>query len=160
MKRLFSVILVLLLLCGCKEVSKVVPITKGITFSCEATYYNEAYECNCDVQKNGDMTVEFVAPADIEGLKFTFSKNGISVNFKEIEYVSEKIVFENSVASLIHEALSQTDREVLEDADVFYIEGVNNEFEYKLELGATGLPIKITTRPDVAEIVFKKVKIK
>ena len=49
--------------------------------------------------------------------------------------------------------------EVFESDDVFYIEGVNNDFEYKLELGATGLPIKITTKPDIAKIEFRNVKI-
>ena len=160
MKKVFSVILVLLLLCGCKGKAKITPVTKGISFSCIATYYNETYECDCDVQKNGDTSVEFKSPADIEGLKFTFSKNGVSVNFKELQYVSEKIVFENSVSSLIYDVISESEKEVFVQDDVFYIEGVNNEFEYKLQLGATGLPIKITTRPDIAQIEFKKVKIK
>ena len=152
--------LVVLLLCGCKAKAGITPVTRGITFLCEATYYNETYECKCEVQKNGDTAVQFTAPADIEGLKFIFTKNGVSVNFKEIEFVNEKIVFENSVASLIYEALMQNDATVFEEDDIFFVEGVNNDFEYKLELGATGLPIKITTRPDVAIINFKNVKIK
>lgn len=159
MKRVFSVILVLLLLCGCKSQTKITPLKTGISFSANATYYNESYECDCDIQKNGDMTVAFSYPTEIEGLKFVFSKNGVSVNFKEIEYVSDKIVFENSVASLLYEVLSKDDIKVYERDDVFYFEGVNNDFEYKLEFGATGLPIKITTKPDVAKIEFKNVKI-
>lgn len=160
MKKVFSVILLLALLCGCKGKAKITPVTKGISFSCTATYYNETYECDCDVQKNGDALIEFKTPADIEGLKFTFSKNGVSVNFKETQYVSEKIVFENSVASLIYDVLSEGENEVFEQDNIFYTGGVNNDFEYKLQIGATGLPIKITTRPDIATIEFKKVKIK
>ncbi len=159
MKRIFSVILVLLLLCGCKNQTKITPLKTGITFSANATYYNETYECDCDIQKNGDMTVKFTYPTELEGLKFLFSKNGVSVNFKEIEYVSDKIVFENSVASLLYEVLSKDNTEVYERDDVFYFEGVNNDFEYRLEFGATGLPIKITTKPDIAKIEFKNVKI-
>ncbi len=159
MKRIFSAVLILLLLCGCSNKTEIKPVKTGILFSAIATYYNETYECNCDIQKNGDMTVEFTYPADIEGLKFKFSDNGVSVNFKEIEYVSEKIIFENSVASLIYEVMSGKSSEVYESEDVFYIEGVNNDFEYKLEIGATGLPIKITTRPDIAKIEFKKVTV-
>ncbi len=159
MKRAFSVILVLVLLCGCKSQTKITPLKTGITFYANATYYNESYECECDIQKNGDMTVEFTYPTEIEGLKFVFTKNGVSVNFKDIEYVSDNIVFENSVASLLYEVLSKNKAEVFESDDVFYIEGVNNDFEYKLELGATGLPIKITTKPDIAKIEFRNVKI-
>ena len=159
MKRIFSVILVFLLLCGCKNQTKITPLKTGITFSANATYYNETYECDCDIQKNGDMTVEFTYPAEIEGLKFVFTKNGISVNFKDIEYVSENIVFENSVASLLHEVISKDNTEIYEYNDVFYFDGVNNDFEYRMEFGATGLPIKITTKPDVAKIEFRNVKI-
>lgn len=159
MKRLISVIL-LLLLCGCAGETTVKPVTKGITFQCEAVYYNESYECQCDVQQNGDMSVRFTWPADIEGLEFSFSKNGVKAHFKELEYINDKVVFENTVASLIYDVLSQEEVTVLEQDDVFYIEGVNKDFEYKLQLGATGLPIKITTTPDIAQIEFKKVKIK
>lgn len=159
MKRFISVIL-LLLLCGCAGQTKVEPVTKGVNFECEAIYYNESYECLCDVQKNGDMTVKFTWPADIEGLEFSFTKNGVKAHFKELEYINDKVVFENSVASLIYEVMSMEDATVLEQDDVFYIEGANNDFEYKLQLGATGLPIKITTTPDIAKVEFKKVKIK
>lgn len=159
MKRIFSVILVFLLLCGCKNQTKITPLKTGITFSANATYYNETYECDCDIQKNGDMTVKFTYPAEIEGLKFVFTKNGISVNFKDIEYVSDNIVFENSVASLLHEVISKDNTEIYEHNDVFYFDGVNNDFEYRMEFGATGLPIKITTKPDVAKIEFRNVKI-
>ena len=159
MKRIFSVILVFLLLCGCKNQTKITPLKTGITFSANATYYNETYECDCDIQKNGDMTVKFTYPAEIEGLKFVFTKNGISVNFKDIEYVSDNIVFENSVASLLHEVISKDNTEIYEYNDVFYFDGVNNDFEYRMEFGATGLPIKITTKPDVAKIEFRNVKI-
>jgi hypothetical protein len=159
LKRIFSVILVFLLLCGCKNQTKITPLKTGITFSANATYYNETYECDCDIQKNGDMTVKFTYPAEIEGLKFVFTKNGISVNFKDIEYVSDNIVFENSVASLLHEVISKDNTEIYEYNDVFYFDGVNNDFEYRMEFGATGLPIKITTKPDVAKIEFRNVKI-
>ena len=160
MKRIVSVILLLLLLCGCAGETKVEPVTRGITFNCEAVYYNENYECVCDVQKNGDMTVQFTWPADIEGLEFSFTKNGVKAHFRDLEYINDKVIFENSVATLIYDVLSMEEAIVLEEDDVFYTEGVSKDFDYKLQLGATGLPIKITTDPDVAQIVFKKVKIK
>ncbi len=160
MKRILSVIVTLMfLICGCNGETNIIPIKTGIEFSATATYYNETYECDCDIQKNGDMTVKFTYPADIEGLKFIFTDNGVSVNFKEIEYINEKIIFENSVASLIYEVLVNNNAKVYENDEVFYIEGVNNDFEYKLELGATGLPIKIITRPDIASVEFENVKI-
>ncbi len=161
MKRLFSVILVLLIITGCDAPRQdITPVTRGISFSCEAIYYNENYECKGDIQSNGNTEITFTSPAEVEGLKFKFSKNGVSVNFKEIEYISQKIVFENSVASFINEVLSAESSQVLSENDVFYTKGITDDFEYRLELGATGLPIKITTNSQAVEVVFKNVKIK
>lgn len=161
MKRIFSVILVLFLLTGCTSSStKIKPITKGISFLCDVTYYNETYTCEGDIHKNGDTVIKFTAPSRLEGLKYTFTKNGVSVDFNEIEYISDKIVFESSAASFINEVLQGENTEVLKENDVFFTEGVTTEFEYKLELGATGLPIKITARPDAVSVIFKNVKIK
>jgi hypothetical protein len=149
-----------LLLAGCTpKKSSVKPILKGISFECDVTYYNENYCCKGDVEKNGNMIIEFVAPTELEGLKFTFSDNGVLANFNEIEYVASKMIFESSAASLINEAFRNTDSSVFKEDDTFFIEGVTDDFEYKLLLGGTGLPIKITTRPDVATVEFKNVKI-
>ncbi len=161
MKRVFSVILVLLLLTGCAANStKIKPVTKGISFLCDVTYYNETYNCEGDIHKNGDTVIKFIGPSQLEGLKYTFTKNGVSVDFNEIEYISDKVVFESSVASFINEVLHNENVQVLNDDDIFYTEGVTDEFDYKLELGATGLPIKITARPDAVSVIFKNVKIK
>ncbi len=146
-------------LCGCKEETKISPIKVGIDFSANATYYNETYEFDCNVQKNGDMSIKFTYPEDIKGLKYIFTDKGVSVKFKEIEYINENVVFENSVASLIYEVLINNNAQVFKEDNIFYIEGANNDFEYKLEIGETGLPIKITTRPDIAKVEFKNVKI-
>ncbi len=161
MKRIISVLIILFALCGCtKGRADVDPVTRGISFSCDATYYNETYECDCEIQKNGDTTISFNYPEEVKGLNFTFSRNGVAANYNGIEYINDKIVFENSVAGLIYEVLSTTDDVVFEKDDVFYTEGVTDNFEYRLELGATGLPIKITTKPDAAQVIFKNMKIK
>lgn len=159
MKKTFSVILALLLLCGCNGKTNIKPVKSGLEFTADATYYNESYECRCTIQKNGDTEVEFTYPADIKGLKYYFSSGGVSVKFKNIEYISQQIVFENSVATLIYDVLSKCGDTVTEKDKVFYIEGISNDLEYKLEVGATGFPIRITTHPSVAKIEFKNVKI-
>ncbi len=161
LKKIFSVILILALFTGCNgSNTKVKPILRGISFLCEVTYYNEVYEFEGDVQSNGDTVISFKSPSEIEGLKFSFTKNGVMANFNEIEYVSQNKVFENSAASFVYEVLWSADSEVLKEDDVFYTQGVTDEFEYRLELGQTGLPIKITTRPDAVCVIFKNVKIK
>lgn len=161
MKKIFSVVLALLLLTGCSATaSNVKPCLKGISFGCDVTYYNETYECKGETDNNGGMVIEFISPDDIKGLKFTFTKSGVISSFKDTEYKAQKIVFENSVATFINEVLTAENAAVFKENDVFYTDGVTTDFEYKLEIGGSGLPIKITTRPDAVEVVFKNVKIK
>lgn len=160
MKKAFSVILALIVLSGCSARANITPQTKGITFGCDVTYYNEVYECKGETSENGDTVIEFITPDDINGLKFKFTDKGVTVNFKDTELKSQKIVFENSVASFIYTVLNSENTDVINENDLFFAEGVSGDFEYKLELGGTGLPIKITTRPDAVEVVFKNVKIK
>ena len=163
MKKAFSVLLLslLLLLVGCgTSKTKVKPITKGIAFTCDVTYYNESYVCKGETDQNGETVIEFLSPDDINGLKFHFTKSGVTTSFKDTEYKAPKIVFENSVATFINEVLTAENTAVFKENDVFYTDGVTDTFEYKLHLGGTGLPIKITTRPDAVEVVFREVKIK
>lgn len=161
LKRVFSVLLAMLILSGCGGKStRIEPVTKGISFSCEITYYNETYECDCEVQKNGEAIFEFKYPTEIEGLRFLFSKNGVSVKYNEIEYINENITFENTAAHLIWDVLANVNGKAISENDVFFIEGESKEYDYRLELGSTGLPIKLKTNPDIIEVTFKNVKIK
>jgi hypothetical protein len=160
LKKVFSVILTLILLTGCTAQSNITPKTKGITFGCDVTYYNETYECKGETTEDGDTTIEFITPEDINGLRFEFGDKGVTANFKDTELKSQKIVFENSVASFICTVLNSENTDVINENDLFYTEGVAGDFEYQLQLGGTGLPLKITTRPDAVEVVFKNVKIK
>jgi hypothetical protein len=149
-----------MLLVGCGSAkTKVTPQTKGITFSCDVTYYNETYECKGETNDKGEMSIEFLSPEDINGLKFEFTQSGVTSSFKETEYKSQRIVFENSVATFIYEVLSSENTDVFKENDRLFTEGVTDTFEYKLHLGGTGLPLKITTRPDAVEVVFREVKI-
>lgn len=160
MKKVFSIILVLLLAgCGIKN-ANIVPVTKGIAFDCNVTYYNEVYECKGKTDAKGNMVIEFLSPTDIKGLRFAFKEGSVTSSFKDTEYKAQKIVFENSVASFVYDVLANANAEVIKQGDLFYSEGVTDNFEYKLHLGGTGLPIKITTRPDAVTVVFENVKIK
>ena len=67
------------------------PITKGITFSCDVTYYNENYECIGETNSSGEIIIEFISPEDMKALKFEFLKTGVNCSYKDTEYKSQKI---------------------------------------------------------------------
>ena len=161
LKRLLCAVFSLLILVGCNNnFRKFEPITKGIDFLAEIKYYNEHYECICDINSSGEMHAEFTYPAEIEGLKYNVSKNGISAEYEELEYINKNEIFENTAAYLIWDVLSNVKGQVKSEDNLFFVEGKTKEFDYRLELGSSGLPIKLTTKPDIIEVTFKNVKIK
>ena len=152
---------IFLLFTGCKaNFKKFEPITSGIEFSADIAYYNERYESNCQVNESGEMHVKFTNPAEIEGLKFNVSKNGVSAEYGELEYINKNEIFENTAIYLMWDVLSNAKSEVKSENNIFFVEGKTKGFDYKLELGSSGLPIKLVTNPNVLEVTFKNVRIK
>ena len=151
---------VLFFLVGCNNFRKIEPVTRGIEFVADIKYYNEHYECECDIDSSGEMNLKFTYPAEIEGLEFNLSKNGISAEYRELEYINKNEVFKSTVACLLWEVFLGVGDEVKSENDVFYALGETKEFDYRLELGSSGLPIKLKTNPDIAEIEFRNVRIK
>lgn len=150
----------MLVLTACSPtVKNITPITKGITFSCEATYYNEIYECEVTVQKNGDTQITFKKPVEIESLTYSFSSNGVSAKLNDVEYINDKKVFEKSVANFIYEVMINSNTDVFSEDDVFYTEDKAAGYEYKMQIGQSGLPIKIITNSQAIIVIIKNAKI-
>ena len=63
MKRaVISVLILIMFLCGCGSKNKTaVPVTKGVSFTADVTYYNECYTCDVSVDENGVMTANICA---------------------------------------------------------------------------------------------------
>lgn len=161
MKRFVCLFLCLGFLVGCSDSHRAIePLTRGIEFSAEIKYYNELYECDCQVNNSGEMNVEFRYPVELEGLKFTISDKGVSSEYRQLEYINQNSIFENTAAHLIWDVLVNSSDEVKSENDVFFLEGDSENFKYRLELGSSGLPIKLVTTPDIIEVVFKNVRIK
>ena len=82
---------------GCGSSHRVIePVTQGIEFSAEIKYYNELYECDCAVNKSGEMNAEFTYPFELEGLNFTISDKGVSSEYEQLEYINQNYIFEET----------------------------------------------------------------
>ena len=69
MKKIISVLSFLVLavsLCACGEKKpSVTPVTRGISFTAEVTYYNESCEVEVTVAKDGRTDMELISPDTI-----------------------------------------------------------------------------------------------
>ena len=147
MKKIISVLsLVILFLCACGEKKiSVTPVTSGISFTAELTYYNECFEADVTVAKNGETDMEITSPDTIKGLVFHFNGEEITAKYSGLEYKTDfKSLPESACCERLYEILKDTFNEdvtVTLEGDSYYIMRDSEDISYKLYLGATGLPI-------------------
>ncbi len=158
MKKLLCIIS-LLLLVGCANVTKIKPITRGISFVGEMKYYNEYYELSVDIDKNGEMKIKIDEPTELGDLVFTFKDDEMSVSFKGISHEFGD-TYKTEALNLIYKAFKEESPDVYEKNDEFFITGEYAGNEYKMFIGESGLPLKITNKGEKFEILIKNPTIK
>lgn len=147
MKKIISVLsLVILFLCACGEKKiSVTPVTSGISFTAELTYYNECFEADVTVAKNGETDMEITSPDTIKGLVLHFNGEEITAKYAGLEYKADfKSLPEGACCARLYEILKDTFNEdvtVTSEENSYYIMRDSKDISYKLYLGATGLPI-------------------
>lgn len=145
MKKVLCLTVLLLFLCSCSTKAKnITPITKGICFESEISFYNEAYKCNVNILKNSDTEISFTSPQELAGLKINYSGKNVTVNYGGIEYTS---VIEElpqfSTSNIIYKIFQNNYTQVLYEEDNYFVKCKQGDTEYKMYIGATGLPIEI-----------------
>ena len=149
MKKIISalslaVLTLLLTSCGGEEVS-VTPVTRGISFTAELTYYNENYEAAVTVSENGETVMEITYPDNIKGLTFKFNGEEVTAEFAGLEYKTDfKAFSEGACCMRLYEILKDTFNEessVIKEGDNYCISGQSGDISYKMYLGGAGLPI-------------------
>lgn len=161
---LLSAIITVFSFSGCAEKrSNISPLTKGITFTAELTYYNECYESLVSVSQNGDMDIEITAPDTIKGLSFHFDESGVTAKYSGLEYKYDtKALPEGIVCTCLYNIFRDTqkpDAAVIADKDVYCILGNTGKTDYKMYVGATGLPISAEDEKSGFKADFKNVTI-
>lgn len=136
----------ILFLCACGEKKiAVTPVTSGISFTAELTYYNECFEADVTVAKNGETDMEITSPDTIKGLVLHFNGEEITAKYAGLEYKADfKSLPEGACCARLYEILKDTFNEdvtVNSEENSYYIMRDSKDISYKLYLGATGLPI-------------------
>ena len=100
--------------------------------------------CNVNIQKNGDTEILFSSPQELTGLKINYIGNNVTVNYDGIEYTSViDDLPQYSTSNIIYKIFSNNYNEVLFEEDNYFVKCKQGDTEYKMYLGATGLPIEI-----------------
>lgn len=165
MKKILSVLSVVaiaLSVVGCREKSTdIIPLINGITFNGDVTYYNEYCECLVAVLKNGNMNIEVTSPDTIKGMSLEFIDEQIILKYNGQEQTYNSSSMPQGMAFTyiydIFRDISGGNNTVTENNDNYFISGTTKECDYKLYVGATGLPIKIEEFKNGLTVNFKNV---
>lgn len=165
MKKIISVLLLaVFFLCACGEnKANITPVTRGISFTAELTYYNECCEANVTVAKNGETDMEITSPDTIKGLVFHFNGTEVTAKYAGLEYKTDfKALPESACFTKLYEILRDSFKEdisVTSEGDSYCISRDSSDISYKLYLGATGLPISAEEKSSGFTAYFKNVTI-
>lgn len=158
MRKILCLIIPVLLLCSCTtKAEKIKPITKGLKFTAQISFYNEQYECDTIIKQNGDTEISFLSPEDLLGLKINYSVSGITTSYNGLEYnYDSESLPQYSASDILYKIFSAEYHTVLEQDDNYYVEYIEDNLNYKMQIGETGLPIKIKEKSSRFEILIKK----
>lgn len=158
MKKLLCIFL-LFLLVGCTNPSTIKPITRNLTFSADLTYYNEFYEISGEINQNGKMTLKILQPEDLKDITFTVTDGNIKADFKGISYDFNS-PHQTDAISFIYNAFKEEAQKVYENDNEIFLKGDFDNFEYKMFIGQSGLPLKIIDSSGRFNVIFKNPGIK
>ena len=166
MKKLFCIITVFtfLLLCGCSANNpNVTAITENLSFIAEIDSNDEKFIFDVKISKEDDITFLVVSPERIKGTIFEYSGSKLKTNLGKLVYdLKISDLPKDSPIRLICEVFSNAKTrkdDVKLKNDEFFISGDTNTYSYKLYLGTTGLPLKITDSKTHKTVIISKATI-
>lgn len=158
---LFFCVLIAVSAAGCtKKSSDVTAVTTGLSFTAEISCHNTELICDAVISTSGDAQFTIVSPEEIKDMKFSFSEGGTVISFHGIEYKTEGDLTQTDILSAIYNILKTADKNtvILED-DTFKISGTAACGDYTVELGESGLPLKIICDDRRLEVTIKNASI-
>ena len=160
MKKLSVLLCLCLFLCGCSAAnSKITPICHSLSFNAEINYQNQPFEFSVTINDNGDTIIE----SKKEGYSVEFSGKGVNFKYGDLVYKTELSALPDDFKlDLIHTVFSDISKNkptVISKNDEYYVEGETEKYKFKVFLGLSGLPIKLTEDNNNISIIISKAKV-
>ncbi len=160
MKKIISLVLVLLTLTACSGKKTAEPRLLGITFLAEVTYYNENYKGECHFSEDKVLTFKITEPDILSGYTVTVSADNITAEYLGISYTptESNMPFSSAVTKFYEKLVAASSGEAAKEKDgVFILRGGVDADAYTLYISESGLPQKIEIPDDRFTVYFYNV---
>ncbi len=144
MKKIISLVLVLMTLSACSGKTEVIPRLVGISFTADMTYFNENYKGDCVISPDGTLACKITEPESLSGYTVTLSKDGMTAEYLGITYTpTESNMPFSGVIGEFYEKLGTiiaSGSSAQKKDDAYIIKGGEDADAYALYMSSTGLP--------------------
>ncbi len=160
MKKLFSVLILTILLCSCGKTA-VTPQLTNIGFNADICYYNENYKGECTVSEDGTIKITLSEPESLSGYTVTVGSEGMTAEYLGLSFTpTENNMSEYSVmAELYNKYMSAAAEQPEKKGDTYVIKGGTGADAYTLYISPTGLPQKIELPDERFTVYFYNARI-
>lgn len=148
-----------LIFASCSEIATLKPAVKRIGFTAQTEWEGEKYEITAETDGEMNVFFTFKSPERIKDTKLSFSGDFVTYYYLELE---EKFLINDfpldTPCNIIYTCLKDASKEnalVKQAENLYYTESRIENENYKLSLGGSGLPIKISNKEN--NIYFKGV---
>ena len=160
----FSLLLVFVLFCGCNKISSdVTAVTTGLSFTAEIEYVGFLSEYEVNITKDGSFDMTAIQPQSIKGMNIKLSDSKIKVDYNGLAYNTTLYELpQGIIVDFLYNAFSDIrlqEREVAKQNDEFFISGSTEKYNYKMILGASGLPIELIDKSGI-KVAIKNATVK
>ena len=158
MKKIISLVLILLTLTACRGDKEVTPRLLGISFDAEITYFNENYKGECVLSSDGVLTCRISEPDMLSGYTLTLSKEGMTAEYLGISYTPNEsnMAFSGVIGefySKLNQIISSAQTAQQKD-DTYVIKGGEDADAYTQYISSTGLPQSLRLPDDRFTVYF------
>ena len=160
MKKLSIILCFCLFLCGCSATNnKITPVSRSVSFNAEINYQSEPFDFFVTINENGETYIENRQ----DGYIIEFLKTSVNFKYGDLVYKTETSALPDDFKlDLIHNIFSEISTSkptVVAKNDEFFIDGETENYKYKVFLGLSGLPLKITEKNNNISIIISNAKV-
>ena len=147
MKKFLYLILIFALFCSaCKQKSSdVTVVTTGLSFTAAASYLDNQNSYSVIIGKNGNTKIGNSDNSE-QNITYHFEGQKLEISYNDLLYKCNlSAIKEGSIPEIIYYAFicAKTEKVNFKNNE-YFITCKNDKYKFKIYLGQTGLPIKIT----------------
>lgn len=166
MKRaVISFLILIIFLCGCGGKNKTtVPVTKGVSFTADVTYYNECYTCDVAVDEKGIMSATVTSPQELSGVKLMFDGENVTAEYLGLTYTlkTDTMPLGNVALSIynVFAHIAENGLTAEQHESNCIIENEIGGEKYEFIFAPSGLPLELKMPQKELKVIFNNVTLK